>query len=190
MQLSIRGDYRRVLKDLRLQKSKITERARQRALRRTANDIRKKVLRQTAADAGIQQKFIRKRLKVYSLPRQKKIAIWFGFQPIKAIHVIGNKSDKAQAKYMARFTGSPFVATMPSGHKGWFARKPGSRHRKGKNNNPDKPELPIGEVMVHYGREGRKNLIVIANTLGPRVFPRYFREEINKALAKEKAHAR
>lgn len=194
MFLSVKGDVKRVVRDLRLQDKKLIGRARQNALNKVGAEIRKQVIRRTASEVGLAQKWIRPRVKKYSKPYKAKITLWMGLSPIPVYKVTrgGKKpmSGRAEGKIMARFTGSPFLATMASGHKGWFARKPGSRHKPGLRNNPDKPELPIGEVVFNFKEIGKRALTQISETVGPVMFEKEFIKDIQKQLAKNKPNAR
>ena len=189
MYLKLKKDFKKIVKDLELQDKKLIARARQAALRKTGAKVRVKALKNTASEVGIQQKFLRRRIKVYSHPRFKKIAVWFGFKPIPAIEVVGKMSARASARFMSRFTGSPFMATMPSGHVGFFARYPKTRKRK-QNEKGDYPQHPIGEVMVHYEKQGRRNLERAGDQIGPPAFKFFFPKEIERQLNKNRQYAR
>lgn len=190
LRLSVKGDYKKVLKDMKLVESKLTARARQAALRKTAAAIRKEVLKRTAAEIGLPQKFIRKRFKVFSHPRTKSVDVWAGLQKIPLISITGAMSPRAAARFMQSVSGRPFMATMPSGHVGWYQRKSNAMHKPGRNKNPHRPELPIAEVKLDYSQAAEKQLMRTGDALGPRLFPREFETALQKQLERNRPYAR
>jgi len=190
MYLSVKGDFEKIKKDLQLTERKLIARARQAALRKTGTEIRKETLKKTASDMGLAQKFIRKRIKIFSNPRRKSVAVWFGLQKIRLVSITSQLKPRAAARFMKNVQGQPFMATMPSGHTGWYIRKAGSRHKPGKRKNPHKPELPIEEVAIDFSVQGARNLQTVGDRTGPRVFPDAFVKALEKQLARNRPYAR
>ena len=190
LRLSVKGDYKKVLKDMKLVESKLTARARQAALRKTAAAIRKETLKRTAGEIGLPQKFIRKRFKVFSHPRTKSVDVWAGLQKIPLISITGGMSPRAAARFMHNVEGRAFMATMPGGHVGWYQRKSNAMHKPGRNKNPQRPELPIAEVKLDYSQAAEKQLLRTGDELGPRLFPREFETALQKQLARNRPYAR
>ena len=190
LSLSVKGDYKKVLKDLALVENTLTAKARQAALRRTAAAIRKQALTRTAAEIGLPQKFIRKRFKVFTNAAKQQASVWVGMNRIRLIDLTDAMTPHKAARFMQGVEGLPFLARMPSGHVGWYQRKAGSKHKLGRNHNTNRPELPIDEVKLDYSNVADRQLLRAGDAIGPRVFPGEFEEALRKQLAKHKPYAR
>ncbi len=144
---NIRGEGRNVEKLLR-EHDAVTALALNKAVR----TARTATARELAKQKGLPQKILRKRVQAFKAsPRKKPIraSLWVGTsKPVTANELTGEVGSTAggNVKIGRRVFRNAFPATMPSGHRGIFTRKPGAKHRT----RPDgqRTQLPIEESIV------------------------------------------
>ena len=152
------------------------------ALNKAARSARTVTGRELANIKGLPQKVLRKRIRSYKAsPRQKPIraTLWVGTaKPVTANELTGQVSlSKSGAVKIGRRTfKSAFPATMPSGHRGIFTRKPGARHKV----RPDgqRTQLPIEESIVQLMPEAEH----ISRRASERAIQDIFPKEVRRLM--------
>ena len=167
---------KRVIKDVNRVNKKIVPAARVSALNKVAAKIRTASYRDAAKSIGIPQRVLRgsrvkripARVILRRANRRREAALLTALTLPVAAAKAGNAKQGRKGARVGRHHqfGGSFVATMPSGHRGIFRRKPGVGR------------LPINEVTIPLSpmleRAIEKNL----KAMGQREWPRIFEREL------------
>lgn len=124
-----------------------------RALNKTASRSATRVRRDIAKRIGLPQRLFKEKVRNYkSSPKTLKASVWVGTRAgIPLAGIRGAKPNEAGTLLSVgrRIRVKTFPATMPSGHKGQFVRKPESKHRVRRDG--QRTELPIEEPRIRIG---------------------------------------
>lgn len=126
------------------------------ALNKAVRMARTETVRELARVKDVPQKPIRRRVRAYmAYPNVKPIrsAIWIGLKkPIQAKEIGGSLRTGGTVRIGRRTYRGAFLATMPSGHRGIFHRKPNATHRR-RRLDGQRTQLPIEEGVVRLDPE-------------------------------------
>ncbi len=144
MSISVRSQVKAMTRDLTKVQRKIVPKITARALNFTGRKIRTQAVRRVSAAAQVKQKIIRSRLRFarQANPGDLRLVISAWFMNIFALDLGRVKGLKVDVPTFSK----KFVATMPSGHEGIYARQSTNR-------------LPIKEVSVPLNPQG-ENIMV------------------------------
>lgn len=163
MQISVRADVKKMTRDLTKVQKKIVPKVTSQALNKTGKQVRTQAVRQVSAMAGIRQKLVRSRLRFqsFSKPTRLRLIISAWFMPILAFKVGNARETSTGVKVGKRSFGNAFIATMPSGHIGVFARI-------------GKPRLPIKEESINLNPGAEGVMVSIVNGFALTAFKKEF----------------
>lgn len=133
-----------------------------RALTKTSKRAATRTRRQVAKDVGLPQRMIKDRVQGFRariVNGNPESSVWVGTKVgIPLSQVPGARVNLRTGILAAgRTRTQTFKATMPSGHKGIFVRKPNSRHKK--RSDGQWTELPIEEPKVRIGKSAAVPLL-------------------------------
>lgn len=160
--IDVRGDTKKVLKDLGIVSDDVAKRAQVFAINRAAQATETRVRRETAANVGVSQKLIR--------PKMRRLRATFR-RPLAELRYLsgGVLAYKAGKKPQ----GSQFMATMKSGHKGIFYRKTPKRTHS----------LPIGETAIALIPSFMRYTERLLRTFTPGEYIRVFDRDLRRRIA-------
>lgn len=153
--MDVRADIKEMTRHLTKVQKVIVPKVTSQALNFTGKKIRGQAIKQVSAATGIKQKLIKGRLRfaVMAKPSSLKLVLSVWFMNIFAIHLGKTKGLKVDVKTFSK----KFIATMPSGHTGVFARKSKSR-------------LPIDEVSVPLNPKGEFIMVKLMGSFAIQTF--------------------
>jgi hypothetical protein len=166
--LSVRGDIRAVLRDLKHLERTVVPRATATALNRTNERVRTQIVKGLSGSLGILQKRVRRRVilpRALRATRHKLTAsglTLFTFVP--EIYRLRTVEARREAQGPNRF-----IATMPSGHVGLFRRRGPTR-------------LPIQEILIDLSARTAREAAAVVNTQGRGLFRTEFARALRRHL--------
>jgi hypothetical protein len=133
--IEVNDSINKVIQNIDANKANV-ELAAVRALNKTALWVKAQAIREISKEKQIQQKLIRKRLKVIKASKSSiRALVTVGLYRTRAARLGTMRQTKIGAKAGKHMFKGAFIATMPTGHKGIFRRKGSTA-------------LPIEEVSV------------------------------------------
>lgn len=188
--IGIKGDIKGAVKYLQGYQRKVIPQAVPAALNKTSALINTATRKAMAQELGFAQKHFKKRLKVFRAKRNKwESSNWVGTKiqiPVSAVF----KSGAAQMRYSKASVNVPlgelFTATMPTGHKGVFYKKPGAKGKVGRDSKGrvKKGRLPIQEVMIDLSEAANKVLPPTGRRIVSSDFSRLLAHELKYRLGR------
>jgi len=176
--IDVKGDVKRITRDLKRVQRKIVPKAAAKALNRTNRGIKTDATKALSSELNIKpQKRVRRRLLLpRGLRATPKRLVTGGlrlFRFVPAVWLVG-KGKRA----LKSSTGpNRFIAEMESGHVGLFSRKPGSKHRK--VGGVWQPELKITQIIENVERRAVEIHNRVVAKAGRVRWPREFQAAID-----------
>jgi len=174
LSFSIKGDIHKMTQSLnRLQKTLVPT-ATITALNKTGTRIKTNVVRNLSTRTGIQQKILRKRIRIYKARRNRAVlTVWFGSYDITYASFTSKRSAVKTTKTGIRigrrqFPGA-FRATMKSGHTDYYQRT-------------GKARLPIKKAAVSIEHDANAVMSKTRVFFAPIEFKKQFHYELNRRL--------
>lgn len=189
MQLSVKGDAKAILKDLKIVNKKIQVAATNRALNDANRAVHTRVVKALVASSGVPRRYFigqraltlksgkeRKQLKGIAKKynsnfKTLKASTWLGLKkkiPVRAVKGWG--TNKYTKKSLAgKSAADAFIARMPTGHEGVFIRSTRSR-------------LPIQEVVFDFSEYGQELVEKVGNRVATKTFLKAFNREMKRRL--------
>jgi hypothetical protein len=165
--IEVNDNINKIIQNVDATKAKV-ELATIRALNKTVLWIKSQAIREISKEKQIQQKLIRKRLKVIKTNKSSiRALVTVGLYWIRAARLGSMRQMKTGAKAGKHEFKGAFIATMPRGYTGIFRRK-------------ESTALPIEEVSV----DPNAAIIVkkLINDEVEKVFEKFFQRELNYIL--------
>lgn len=170
------------------------------ALNRASSKALTQVRREVTKAAGVPQKVFKQHFKVFKASKRfLKASIWVGYKFGAALAELSGAARKHQLKRLG-VQSQPFIATMPSGHRGRFVRvettgsRRGGRRRTRGRPGTSPPNLPIVDVERHKVRLDddviRAAMDRARRSFIPREFSKIFRKEVGQRLNRLKRRRR
>lgn len=177
--IKVSGSARAIYHDVRVRVPAIRERVAVSAANKATKKVHTQCIRDIASTTGIKQQFLRGsnkkgvkgRVKFFKYAKRKgRARVWAGLSkiPLKKLNHSSKFGHYTSGSMQGRTAADVFEAKMPSGHVGYFVRKPGSKR------------LPIQEVVLDI-----KNIAsTIVTRNGRRIGPAAFQKEFDRDLAR------
>ena len=143
----------------------------QRALNKTAQRSATRTRRDLSRAIGIAQKEIKNRVSYFKAGgRRRWASVWVGTKSSIPLAKVGGARMTLNGQLRAgKVRVQTFRATMPSGYRGSFVRKPGSKHKV----RPDgqRTELPIEEPRIRLVEPARPIILSVTQQQMAEFFP-------------------
>lgn len=124
--------------------------------------LRGRSVKDLSSALAIQQKVLRRRLKLFRLKRNgsgSEITVWYGLDPIAMIYLQAKQNKQGVRAYGSRFVKSAFIAQGRNGNRQVFKRR-------------DKARLPVDKQRAEI--EDKASTYIEDNMLGTADFEAQF----------------
>ena len=189
--LQITGTARAIHHDVRVRVPKIQERVAVSAANKATRKVFTQTVRDLSKSTGIKQQVLRGsaknnlkgRVKHYKFnTKQGRARVWVGLRNIPLVKVFNGKRMGAGVGKFAQYTSGSmpgrsaadvFIAKMPTGHEGYFVRRPGAGR------------LGIQEVKLDIKAIGEKTVRLNGRKIGAKEFKKEYDRDLKRRLKRK-----